>query len=113
MEKFTKANAIARELGLNAHASKQLKSDIKEYIERWNRFSPSGQTFHELNDSDMKHHCGIYLDKGWNKDERLNKGEAKASIILPGKHYWKIWTRETGTKQPKYEWGRDMRGCAI
>lgn len=112
MENFTKANAIARALGLNAHDSKQLKSDIKEYIERWNRFSPLGQTFHELNDSDLKHHCSIYLDKGWNKDERLDKGEAKASIILPGRHYWKSWTGDMGGKHPKYEWGRDAKECA-
>ena len=113
MEKLTKVNAIAHELGLNAYASKQLKSDINGYIERWNRFSPLGQTFHELNDSDLLHHCSMYLDKGWNKDERLEKGEAKASIISPGRQYWKSWPRETGAKRPKYEWGRNAKECAF
>ena len=93
---------IATELGLHKVAGKRLVSDIKKYIQQWDRW----EILQEWNDANFKEHCDIYLERGWSMDERLNKDERRATIP-PGKDYWKPLDSAAGWKRPKYEWPRD------
>ena len=107
MDLFAEVNSIGRELGLSSAFITQLQSDIKQYIEQWNKFSPPGEVFHKLNDSESEEHASRYLQDGWHRTERLEKGVGKDVIVPPGRFYWE--SSVPGRKRPKYEYSYDYR----
>lgn len=98
---------IRRELGLPSSISTQLQSDIKKYIGQWNRLAPPGGMFHELSEVESDEHCSRYLDNGWDRKERLEKGGGKDIIVPPGRIFWQ--SPFMGQKRPKHQYPQDSK----
>ena len=107
MDQSTAVHKICRdELGLDAGSSLQLQSGVSRYIEAWNLFAVPGQRFDELNDATIAEYTERYLDQGWNRNERVEKGAEKGSKVAPGKQ---LWPPTTGSKRSKYEYSKDTK----
>ncbi len=92
------------ELGLGSVSSDQLQSGVKKYIEAWDVFAIPGEQFNELNDATVRDYAERYLDQGWNRDERVEKGTERGMKVAPGKH---LWPRNSGSKRLRYEYRKD------
>ena len=102
---------IRQELGLPSSTSTQLQSDIQNYIEQWNRLAPPGGMFHELNEVESDEHYSRYLDNGWDRKERLEKGAGKDIKVPPGRLYWEF--PFMGQKPTKYQYPRDSKEWVV
>ena len=105
MDQSSSLDKICRdELGLGFISSVQLQNGVKRYIEAWNLFAVPGQRFSELSDATVKAYAGRYLDQGWNRDERVEKGAERGMKVAPGKH---LWLPINGFKRSKYKYPKD------
>jgi len=92
------------ELGLGSISSDQLQSGVKKYIEAWDVFAVPGEQFSELNDATVRDYAERYLDQGWNRDERVEKGTERGMKVAAGKH---LWPRISGSKRLRYEYPKN------
>ena len=107
MDQSSVLNKICRdELGLDQRRSAQLQSNVKSYIEAWNRFAVPGQRFNELSDAEVKEFPERYLDQGWNRNERVGNESQRGMKVEPGKL---LWPSFTGLNPPKYVYSEDAQ----
>ena len=92
------------ELSLSSASSDLLQSGVKKYIEAWDVFAIPGEQFSELNDATVRDYAERYLDQGWNRDERVEKGTERGMKVAPGK---RLWPRNSGSKRLRYEYPKD------
>lgn len=105
MDRSNSLEKICRdELGLSSAGSDQLQTGVKKYIEAWDVFAMPGEQFSELNDATVSDFVERYLDQGWNRDERVEKGTERGMKVAPGK---RLWPRNGGSKRLRYEYPKD------
>lgn len=92
------------ELSLSSASSDQLQRGVRKYIEAWDIFAIPGEQFSELNDATVRDYAERYLDQGWNRDERVEKGTEMGMKVAPGKH---LWPHNCGFKRLRYEYPKD------